>query len=133
MDHAAKLKCVVVTPEMAVLDESADFVAVPMYDGELGVLRGRAPMIGRLGVGELRIQQGNTTKRYFVDGGFVQVRSDVISVLTSKAMPVEAIDVATAKIELTQALATSTKTEAEAAAAKKAQASARAKIRMAER
>jgi F-type H+-transporting ATPase subunit epsilon len=41
------LQCVVVTPERAVLDEPADFVALPMYDGELGVLPGRAPLIGR--------------------------------------------------------------------------------------
>ena len=46
----------VVTPERALLDEPADFVALPMYDGELGVLPGRAPLIGRLGYGELRIR-----------------------------------------------------------------------------
>ena len=53
-----QLRCVVVTPERAVLDEPADFVALPMYDGELGVLPGRAPLIGRLGCGELRIRRG---------------------------------------------------------------------------
>ena len=41
-DHRDReLHCVVVTPEKAVLDEPADFVAVPMFDGELGVLPGR--------------------------------------------------------------------------------------------
>ena len=49
------LKCVVVTPERACLDEVADFVALPMFDGELGVLPGRAALIGRLGYGELRL------------------------------------------------------------------------------
>ena len=51
-----KLQCVVVTPERAVLDEPADFVVLPLYDGELGVLPGRAPLIGRLGYGELRTE-----------------------------------------------------------------------------
>ena len=37
------LQCVVVTPEKAVLDESADFVVVPMIDGELGVGFNRLP------------------------------------------------------------------------------------------
>ena len=46
------LHCVVVTPERAVVDETADFVVLPMLDGELGVLPGRAPLIGRLGFGE---------------------------------------------------------------------------------
>ena len=76
-DHPQReLQCVVVTPEKAVLDEAADFVAVPMFDGELGVLPGRAPLIGRLGYGELRIRRGMDVRRFFVDGGFVQVRAN---------------------------------------------------------
>ena len=77
------LQCVVVTPERAVLDEPADFVALPMYDGELGVLPGRAPLIGRLGYGELRIRRGQETRRFFVDGGFAQVRANTVTVLTA--------------------------------------------------
>src|SRR5947207_4986854 len=87
-----KLQCVVVTPERAVLDEAVDFVALPMYDGELGVLPGRAPLIGRLGYGELRLRHGEATRRYFVDGGFAQVRDDVVTVLTARALRAEEID-----------------------------------------
>jgi F-type H+-transporting ATPase subunit epsilon len=92
-DHSQReLHCVVVTPERAVLDEAADFVAVPMFDGELGVLPGRAPLIGRLGYGELRLRRGMETRRFFVDGGFVQVRSNTVTVLTSRAQRAEVID-----------------------------------------
>src|SRR5438552_8500325 len=80
------LQCVVVTPERAVLDEPVDFVALPLYDGELGVLPGRAPLIGRLGYGELRIRRGDSTRRFFVDGGFAQVRSNIVTVLTRRAI-----------------------------------------------
>ena len=90
------VQCVIVTPERAVLDEPADFVALPMYDGELGVLPGRAPLIGRLGYGELRLRHGATTRRFFVDGGFAQVRSNVVTVLTPRAIRGEDIDVQTA-------------------------------------
>ena len=65
---ATNLRCVVVTPEKAILDEPTDFVALPMFDGELGVLPGRLPLIGRLGYGELRVGQGGHVQRYFVDG-----------------------------------------------------------------
>jgi F-type H+-transporting ATPase subunit epsilon len=92
-----QLQCVVVTPEKAVLDAPAEFVALPMYDGELGVLPGRAPLIGRLGYGELRIQQGPDTKRYFVDGGFAQIRANVVTVLTARAMKGEDINLAAAQ------------------------------------
>jgi F-type H+-transporting ATPase subunit epsilon len=96
--HAAsELKCVVVTPERTVLDEKADFVALPMYDGELGVLAGRAPLIGRLGTGELRLTHGNQAQRYYVDGGFAQVRSNVVTVLTSQAIKADEIDTAKAQ------------------------------------
>lgn len=80
-----ELHCVVVTPERALLDEKADFIALPMFDGELGVLPGRAPLVGRLGTGELRIKQGATTAHFYVDSGFVQVRDNVVTVLTSVA------------------------------------------------
>src|SRR5207248_1114908 len=120
------LQCVVVTSERAVLDEAADFVAVPMFDGELGVLPGRAPLIGRLGAGELRIQQRGATRRYYVDGGFVQVRSDVVTLLTHKAVPAEQIDAAVAERQLREALAETTHSPVELARNAKAQTRARA-------
>src|SRR4051812_19422841 len=91
------LRCVVVTPERAVLDEPADFIAIPMYDGELGVLPGRAPLIGRLGYGELRIQRGSVTRRLFVDGGFAQIRDNVVTLLTSRAFKAEELKVSAAE------------------------------------
>lgn len=99
------VQCVVVTPERAVLDEAVDFVVLPMYDGELGVLPGRAPLIGRLGAGELRTTRGGTVKRYFVDGGFAQVRDDVVSVLTPRALKAEEINTAAANRALEEAQA----------------------------
>lgn len=97
-----KLRCVVVTPDRAVLDEPADFVAIPMFDGELGVLPQRAPLIGRLGHGELRLKRGETTHRVFVDGGFAQVRDDIVTVLTSHAVRAEQIDLDEARRKLAE-------------------------------
>ena len=86
-----QVRCTVVTPEKAVLDQTADMVILPMFDGELGVLPGRAPLIGRLGAGELRLKSGTTVTRYFIEPGFVQVRANVISVLTAKAIAAASI------------------------------------------
>ena len=52
---AGALQCVVVTPETTVLDTPADFVAMPLYDGQCGIGANHSPLIGRLGYGELRI------------------------------------------------------------------------------
>jgi F-type H+-transporting ATPase subunit epsilon len=133
MDPAPEsLQCVVVTPERAVLDEAADFVALPMYDGELGVLRGRAPLIGRLGYGELRIRHGTATRRFFVDGGFAQVRSNVVTVLTPRAIRGEDIDVRAATQTLEAPVATTPSPEGQEAQRKNRE-RARAQLRVAER
>src|SRR6202171_4653990 len=99
------LQCVVVTPERALLDETVEFVVLPMYDGELGVLPGRAPLIGRLGYGELRIRRGAQTERFFVDGGFAQVRTNTVTVLTARALKADEINEAAAQQALQAALA----------------------------
>ena len=100
MPGEKKLQCVVVTPEKTLFDEWVDFVALPLYDGEAGVLPGRTPLIGRLGFGELRTKTGEVVKRYFIDGGFVQVRADVVTVLTNRAVPAQDLDAAAAAKEL---------------------------------
>lgn len=88
-----RLQCIIVTPERTVLDEMSEFVVLPLYDGELGVLPGRAPLTGRLGYGELRATHSGKVDRFFIEGGFAQVHDDVISVLTPKAVPVNDINV----------------------------------------
>jgi F-type H+-transporting ATPase subunit epsilon len=97
------LQCVVVTPEKTLLDETVDFVALPLFDGELGVLPGRTPLIGRLGYGELRTRHGDIVHHYYVDGGFAQVRDNVVTVLTNRALTANAIDPSTAARELEKA------------------------------
>jgi F-type H+-transporting ATPase subunit epsilon len=128
---AQTLKCVVVTPERAVLDEPAEFIVVPMIDGELGVADKRLPLIGRLGFGELRLTQGDNTKRYYIDGGFVQVRGNVVTVLTSKAIPAKDIKVGEAEAALrSEKIETTTEGRA---ALEKTQERARAQLRIAAR
>jgi F-type H+-transporting ATPase subunit epsilon len=125
-----ELHCVVVTPEKALLDEPADFVAVPMFDGELGVLPGRAPLIGRLGCGELRLRRGMEVRRFYVDGGFVQVRANTVTVLTSRAQRAEEIDTSAVSHALQAALAPAPTPQAQEEQLK-AQQRARAQLRVA--
>src|SRR3954464_14391531 len=123
--HGGRLQCVVVTPERTLFDELVDFVALPLYDGELGILPGRSPLIGRPGCGELRPRDAGLTRRYFVDGGFVEVRDDVVTVLTNRAIPAADVDTAAAARELEAAQALRASTDYEQA--EKAKAIARAR------
>jgi F-type H+-transporting ATPase subunit epsilon len=98
------IKVVVVTPERAVLDESADMVVLPLFDGEFGVMANHSPFVGQLGPGELRVKRGDETKRIFIDGGFAQVGKNVVNVLTQFARK---------KDDLTDALIATEKAKAE--------------------
>jgi F-type H+-transporting ATPase subunit epsilon len=104
--NSRTLHCIIVTPEATVLETAADFVALPLWDGEAGVAPGRAPLIGRMGYGELRVRRGSETLRFYVDGGFVQVANNVVSVLTNRATPAKAVDVGSAEEALRTALTT---------------------------
>jgi F-type H+-transporting ATPase subunit epsilon len=126
----ARLQCVVVTPERTLFDELVDFVALPLYDGELGILPGRTPLIGRLGYGELRIRDAGSTRRYFVDGGFAEVRDDIVTVLTNRAIPAPQVDTAAAARELEQAQARRSTNDFEQVEKAKAIARARAQLRV---
>lgn len=126
------VQCVIVTPEKAVLDDKVDFVALPMFDGEVGILPGRAPLIGRLGYGELRTRKGNDTQRYFIDSGFAQVRDNVVTVLTARAIKASDIDQAKAQQALTAGQSVAGTPE-ERQEKHKAQARARAQLRVAQR
>ena len=89
----SSFKVVVVTPEKTAFDAEAEFVALPLIDGEIGVLTGHAPTIGRLGFGEMRVRdKEQNTSRYYVDGGFVQISDNVVSVLTSRAIASSDLD-----------------------------------------
>ena len=126
------MECVVVTPEATALQMHAQFVALPLYDGELGVAPGHSPFIGRLGYGELRVVENGKTVRYYVDGGFVQVADDVVSVLTNSAIPAEKLDAKTAAEHLAAAQARKANSPELLAIRDRAEQQARAQLRMAQ-
>ncbi len=127
------LQCLVVTPDATVYDQPAEFAAMTLFDGEIGIAPGHAPMIGRLGYGEMRITRGQTTVRYYVEGGFVEVLDDVISVLTQRAIPAEDLDEAVADEQLTAARSRQANTPELMAARDRAVEQSRARLRVARR
>jgi F-type H+-transporting ATPase subunit epsilon len=127
------LRVVIVTPEQTVLDTTTDFVALPLYDGELGAAPGHAPMIGRLGYGELRIGRLPGEQSFYVDGGFVQIADNVVSVLTNRAIPVSRLDGDALQDQLQHALGQRAAGEDEIARRDKLVAQSRAQLRVARR
>ncbi|MGH7503469.1 MAG: F0F1 ATP synthase subunit epsilon [Longimicrobiales bacterium] len=82
---AEQLKVSVISPEQTVFEGTADLVVVPAWDGEMGILRGHAPMLVLLGKGPLRIRTAGGEQRFNVEGGFLQVVDDTVTVLSERA------------------------------------------------
>jgi F-type H+-transporting ATPase subunit epsilon len=95
--------CSVITPERAVLEIDATFVAFPAHDGEVGILRNRAPLLFKMGTGELRVESPQGNHLLFVDGGFAQMVDNRLTLLTEQARRIEEIDPAAAQRALEQA------------------------------
>jgi len=132
MVTAQSLQLVLVTPEKTLLDEPAAALRFPLYDGQIGILPGRAPLVGRLGYGELKITApGGAEKSYYIDGGFVQVKGPVVSILTNRSMPVGEIKAGEAEDLLQKAVARVATSPDEAAARDRDQERARRMLALA--
>lgn len=92
-----------VTPEKVALTQSADFVALPAFEGEMGVLPGHAPFLVQLGSGEVRVRRGGETSSFAVSGGFAEILKDKVSVFAETAEMASEIDSERARQDLERA------------------------------
>jgi F-type H+-transporting ATPase subunit epsilon len=76
------------------------------------------------------VRRGNETQRYYVDGGFAQVRGNVVTVLTPRAVRQKDLDANAARRALEAALKPGATPEAQEAQYKN-QLRARAQLRLA--
>lgn len=97
-------KCVIVTPESQVMDETVTQAIVPAHDGLIGIETNRAPLLVKLGIGPLRVDLTASSQRNFlIEGGVAQMKDNLLTILTQKCTPATEIDAQTAKAELSEA------------------------------
>ena len=131
------IRCVIVTPEQTVLDTKAAGVSLPLDDGSRGIAAGHAPFIGRLGAGEVQLHGvaggtgTETTIRTFVEGGFVEVGNNEVTVITQGATDSAAIKASEAQGELENLLQQKAVGDDEIDALLKLESAARARLRAA--
>jgi len=121
----------VVTPERVALATSAWFVAFPAYDGEMGVLKNRAPLLTKLGIGIARVESPEGHHRLFIDGGFAQMVDNKLTLLTEEARDAAAAIPGAAEREAEIARAATGHDAATIARRERAQARSRALARLA--
>ena len=72
-----------VSPTQQVWSGQATFVSARTIEGDLGVLPGHSPLFGVLVDGTVSIKSvDGTTKEFNVQGGFLSVSNDRVSILT---------------------------------------------------
>jgi F-type H+-transporting ATPase subunit epsilon len=118
---AKSFRCKLVTPSAALLDDTVRYASVPAHDGLMGIEAGHAPMLVKLGLGELRLDMADDAKlgkggsRSFVmNGGTLKVSDNEVIILAEQAVPAEEINAADAEAELrkvTDSLKTASKPE----------------------
>ena len=87
---ADSFKATLITPEAILLEAQISAAQVPAFDGMIGIMSHRAPLLAKLGTGVLRLQpagQNQHTERFLVSGGYAQMKGDELTILTSQAVP----------------------------------------------
>jgi F-type H+-transporting ATPase subunit epsilon len=93
----------VITPERLVREEQADFVVVPAFDGEMGILPKHAPLLAALVPGEIRLRRDGVVECFAVSGGFVEVLRNHVTILAETAEMGSEIDVERARLAVERA------------------------------
>ena len=88
------------------MDESVHQVILPAYDGLVGILTDRAPLLVKLGTGPLRVDRAGGDRSYFfIDGGVAQMKDNKLTIITDQATPAAEIDAEAARAEYAEAMA----------------------------
>jgi F-type H+-transporting ATPase subunit epsilon len=80
-----KINCNIQTPDGHVYKGDIDFAVVPAFKGGMGFLYNHAPLIAQLSTGEVRLLNGNDTEYLVVEGGFVEIINNELSIFPIKA------------------------------------------------
>jgi F-type H+-transporting ATPase subunit epsilon len=93
---ALTIKVDIVTRDRRLLSDEVDMVTLPGASGQMGIMRGHAPLLSTLDIGEIILHKGSNVQYIAVGGGVVEVRPDKVTVLAESAEHAEEIDEARA-------------------------------------
>ena len=79
------INCTILTPERLVYEGDVGFAVVQAYNGEMGFLYGHSPLISRLGVGEVRLNNPKSVDYLVIEGGIVEIKDNRLIVLAERA------------------------------------------------
>ena len=88
------LKLEIISPKEKVFSTEAKQVVLPTESGEIGLLTGHIPIVTQLKLGALKVINESSQEVFAIKGGFAQLVSDKISILTDEAVSTNNIEAA---------------------------------------
>jgi F-type H+-transporting ATPase subunit epsilon len=100
----------------------------------MGILPNHAPFVAELAIGEMKIKSNSDELKYFVAGGFLEIKDNNVVILADDAMDAKDIDIERAKkeAEIAKARLAKLKEDRDIAATQKALEASLTKVKIAE-
>jgi F-type H+-transporting ATPase subunit epsilon len=99
------LQVELVAADRTVWSGQATMVIARTVEGDVGVLKDHAPLLSLLADAVVEIETGDETVVAAVDGGFISVAQNRVSILSERALLADEIDVKAVESELEEARA----------------------------
>ena len=79
-----KFRVVLMTPKAKLLEARVGSVVLPADDGQMGILRNHCPTLAALGFGIMQVREivDHPDAFYIIEGGFVRISENHVTVLT---------------------------------------------------
>jgi F-type H+-transporting ATPase subunit epsilon len=90
----------IIAPDRTVWDANAEEVILPSSTGQLGILRGHAPLLTALDIGVMRVRIDKDWTPIVLMGGFAEIEYDQLTILVNSAEEGAKIDKDQAQKEL---------------------------------
>jgi ATP synthase F1 epsilon subunit len=94
---------VILTPDRIFKNEEAEELILPTSTGQIGVLKGHAPLITAIDIGPRLFRQGSGWVSLALIGGFALVQETQVTILVNEAVLASSVEVKKAESDLREA------------------------------
>lgn len=86
-----RIEVCILTPDRVFRKKEAEEIILPTSTGQVGILRGHAPLLTALDIGPIILRHESRWTALALIGGFALVQSDVITILVSEAVAASSV------------------------------------------
>ncbi|TDT70533.1 ATP synthase F1 subcomplex epsilon subunit [Hypnocyclicus thermotrophus] len=124
----------IITPLKIVLEKEVERVILRTIEGDMGILPNHAPFVAELAIGEMKIKSTSEELKFFVAGGFLEIKDNNVVILADDAMDAKDIDIEQAKkeVEIAKAKLVKLKEDRDIAVTQRALEASLTKVKIAE-